>query len=145
MADFTGRVTETAPMMGQMFPRTVRDLGALISLDDAGAGTTNSDDQVNTSSRGVRVVVDLTKNSGTIDVVVKIFTKDKASGEYIERLASASLTATGVTEYIVHPDLTAAANSIAKNFIGEEWKVQVVSAAGVDPSFDLTVGACLLP
>lgn len=144
MADFTGRDTNL-PNIGQVHPRTVKDLGALITLTAAGAGTTNSDDQVNTSSRGLRVVADLTKNSGTIDVVVKVFSKDKASGKYIERLASASLTATGVTEYIVHPDLTAAANTIAKNFIGEEWRVQVVSGAGSTPNFDLTVGACLLP
>lgn len=144
MADFTGKLTDV-PTQGQVIPRTCRDLGALITLTGAGAGTTNSDDQVNPSSRGVRVVVDLTKNSGTIDVVVTIQSKDAASGEYIDRLSSASLTATGVTEYIVHPDLTAAANSIAKNFIGEQWRVKLVSGAGASPNFDATVGACLLP
>jgi len=145
MADFTGRVTD-APVQGQNYPRTNRDLAsAAITLAGAGAGTTNSDDLYNTSSRGVRVVCKLTKNSGTIDVVVKIFSKDRATGEYIERLASASLTASGTTEYIVHPELTAANNTIAKNFIGEVFKVQVVSGAGSSPNFDATIGVCLLP
>lgn len=144
MADFTGS-RSNLPIMGQVFPRTNDDLGAAITLTAAGAATTNSADLINTSSRGVRVVADLTKTSGTIDVVVKIFSKDRASGEYIERLASVSLTATGVTEYIVHPELAAANNTIAKNFIGEVFKVQVVSGAGSSPVFDLTVGVCLLP
>jgi hypothetical protein len=144
MADFTGKLTD-APTSGQVLPRTVRDLGALITLTAAGAATTNSADQVNTSSRGVRVTVDLTKNSGTIDVVVKIQTKDKASGKYIDRLSSVSLTATGTTEYIVHPDIAAVNNVSALNFIGEEWRVVVVSGAGSSPNFTATVGACLLP
>ena len=142
-----------APLTSQVLPRTVFDLGAsLVTLTAAGAGTTYSTDstqrkknEVNTSSRGLRLVVKLTKNSGTIDVVVTIQSYDKATGEYIDRLASASLTATGVTELIVHPDLTGAANSIAKNFLGEEWRVKVVSGAGASPNFDLSVGGCYLP
>lgn len=144
MADFTGPLTNL-PVAGQFVPRTVRDLGALISLVAAGAGTTGSADQVNPSSRGVRVTVDLTKNSGTISVVVNIYSKDVASGKYVLRLASAALTATGTTEYIVHPDIAAAANVSAQNFIGEVWKVEVVSGTGTTPNFTATVGACLIP
>lgn len=142
-----------APITSQVLPRTVYDLGvSLVTLAAAGAGTTYSSDsgqrgknEVNTSSRGVRVVVDLTKTSGTLDIVVTIQSYDKATDNYIDRLASASLTATGVTELIVHPDLTAAANSIAKNFIGEEWRVKVVSGTGSSPVFGLEIGACYLP
>ena len=144
MADFSGPEINTS-QLGQVYTRTNRDLGALITLTSAGAGTTNSDLQYNTGGRGVSVVVDLTKNSGTIDVVVTIQTYDPAGANYIDRLSSVSLTATGVTEYIVHPDLTAAANSITKNFIREQWRVQLVSGAGVSPNFTCTVGACTLP
>lgn len=148
MADFTQPDTQQ-PQLGQVQPRTVKDIGTILSLDDAGAGTTLSStargNEKNASSRGVRVVVDLTKNSGTIDVVVTIRSYDKGSGKYIDRLSSASLTSTGTTEYIVHPDLTAAANTIAKNFIGEEFDVKVVSGAGTSPNFDATISACLLP
>lgn len=142
-----------APITSQVLPRTVFDLGtSLVTLTAAGAATTLSSDsgqrgknEINTSSKGLRLVVDLTKNAGTIDVVVTIQSYDRGTGKYIDRLASASLTATGTTEYIVHPDLTAAANSIAKNFLGEEWRVQVVSGAGITPDFDLAIGACYLP
>lgn len=144
MADF-GANPDSLPQLGQVNPRTVRDVGSLISLTAAGAGTTTGAVQYNTSSRGVRVVANLTKNSGTIDVTINIYSIDKATGQAILRLASVSLTASGVTEYIVHPDLTAAANTIAKNFLGEQWRVDVVSGAGTTPNFTLTVGACLLP
>lgn len=142
-----------APITSQVLPRTVFDLGAsLVTLTAAGAATTLSSaatqrgkNEINTSSRGLRLVVDLTKTSGTIDVVVTIQSYDRGTGQYIDRLVSASLTATGVVEMVVHPDLTAAANTIAKNFLGEEWRVKVVSGTGSSPVFDLEIGACYLP
>ena len=144
MADFTGPDTGL-PVMGQVIPRAVRDLGALLTFTAAGAATTLGTDQVNAGARGVRVTVDLTKNSGTIDVVVTIQNKDPASGKYIDMLSSVSLTASGTTTYTVHPDLAASANVIAKDFITEQWRVKVVSGAGSSPNFTATVGACLLP
>ena len=143
MADWTGKLTD-APLIGQTIPRTVRDLGALSTFSAAGAGTTLSADQDNPSSRGVAVVIDITAKSGTIDVVVTIQKKDKASGKYIDVLSSASLTVVGTTVLTMHPDLTAAANSIAKDVLPEQWRVRIVSGAGVTPSFTATVGACLL-
>lgn len=143
MADFTGKLTDL-PLNEQMVPRTTRDLGAILTFAAAGAGTTNSNDQVNPSSRGVAIILDITAKSGTIDVVVTIQKKDSASGKYIDVLSSVSVTATGTTVYLVHPDLTAAANSIAKDILFEQWRVKVVSGAGSTPSFTATVGAVLL-
>lgn len=151
MGDFSNPHRQ-APITGQMLPRTVYDLGALIELTGQGAGNINSSDsgqrgerEVNTSSRGVRVDMVIANKSGTIDVVLKVRRYDKASAAFVEMLASASQTANGRTTLTVHPDLTAAANSIAKDFIGEEWDVRVECGAGVTPSADITVGACLLP
>lgn len=143
MADFTGKLTDI-PLSGQVVPRTTRDLGALITLAAAGAGTTLSSDQVNPSSRGVAVIVDITAKSGTIDVVVTIQKKDSASGKYIDVLSSVSLTATGTTVYLMHPDLTAVGNSIAKDILFEVWRVKVVCGAGSTPSCTATIGAVLL-
>lgn len=143
MADSTGPILNL-PLNEQVVPRTTRDLGALATFTAAGAGTTLSADQENPSSRGVAVVVDITAKSGTIDVVVTIQKKDRASGKYIDVLSSVSLTGTGTTVYLVHPDLTTAANSIAKDILFEVWRVKIVSGAGSTPSFTATVGACLL-
>lgn len=143
MAEYTGKTT---PLIGQMVPRTVRDLGALITAIAAGgAATTTGATQENLSSRGARVRYKLTKNSGTIDVVITIQSYDAGTGEWVDLLSSASLTATGTADLIVHPDLTGAANTVAKNFIGEQWRVKVVSGTGSSPNFDLSIGGCLLP
>lgn len=148
MADFTGPVTE-APVIGQVHPRTVRQIGAVLSLTAQGAGTVLSSSsrgrEKNTSSRGVRATIVIANKSGTIDAVFTIRRYDRASGTYIDMLSSASLTANGTTTLTVHPDLTTAANSIAKDFIGEEFDVKLVSGTGSSPSFDATVGIELLP
>lgn len=131
--------------MSDLLRATCNDLGAIIISTAQGAGTQTSGDIANGWSAGIRVVVDITAKTGTIDVTCNIYSKDRASGKYILRLASASLTGTGTTEYIVHPALTAAANTIAKNFIGEVFKVELVHGAGTTPATTATVGACLLP
>lgn len=143
MADWTGK-QKNLPLNQQVAPRNTRDLGAVLTFAAAGAGTTNSADLECISGRGVAVVVDITAKAGTIDVVVTIQKKDNASGKYIDVLASPSLTAAGTTVYTVHPDLTAAANSIAKDLMFEDWRVKVVSGAGVTPSFTATIGAHVL-
>jgi hypothetical protein len=121
------------------------DTGALIVATAQGAGTQTSPDQSNPSARGIAVTVDITAKTGTISVVCNIYRKDTASGKYVTLLSSAALTGTGTTTMIVHPDLTAAANTIVKDFIGATWKVDLVHGAGSTPATTATVGACLLP
>lgn len=147
MADFTNPAQ--APVIGQVYPRTVQDLGVLIAVTAQGAGTILSSTargrEKNVSSRGVRVDVTIANKSGTIDVVATIRRYNKATGAFIDMLSSASLTGNGTTSYIVHPDLTGSANVIVKDFIGEEFDVKVVCGTGSTPAADITVGACLLP
>lgn len=142
MADFSGG-NKNAAQIGQICSNV--DLGALITLTAAGAGTTNGLDQINNNGRGVSVVLDITAKTGTIDVVVNIQTKDVASGKYITLLSSASKTATGTTRLVVYPTITASANVIAQDLLGEVWRVQVVCGTGSSPVTTCTVGACLLP
>ena len=148
MADFTGPDTDL-PIIGQFKPRTVKQIGAVLSLTAQGAGTVLSSTargrEKNTSSRGVRATVVIADKTGTIDVVVTIRRYDRASGTYIDMLSSVSLTADGTTTYTVHPDLTASNNVIAKDFIGEEFDVKLVSGTGSTPVFNCTVGIELLP
>jgi hypothetical protein len=143
MADFTNPLTQ-APITNKTLPVINYDMGALITGTEQGAGTQGSGDLRNPIGRGIRVVLDITAKSGTIDVVVNIYAKDNASGKYILLLASASKTATGTTELLIHPDLTAAANTIAKSLLGDVFKIEVVNGAGSTPSATYTVGATLL-
>lgn len=143
--DFSDPLRQSSIGKGQVLPRNNCDLGALITATAQGAGTLSSGDLKNPSGRGIRVVLDITAKSGTIDVVVNIYSKDPASGKYLLRLASASKTATGTTELVVHPDMGAeTANLVAQQFLGEDFKVEAVNGAGSTPSATYTVGACLL-
>ncbi len=145
MADFTCP-RDQVPVIGRTIPETCYDFGSpVITATAQGAGTQSSGDKVNPSSRGIRVTLDITAKSGTIDVVCNIYAKDIASGKYTLLLASASKTATGTTVLVVHPDLTASANLIAQNFLGQTFKVELVHGAGTTPSTTATVGVCLLP
>lgn len=144
MADFTQKDTQL-PFLGQVAPRTNKDLGALITLTAAGAGTTDSDDQVNASSRGLMVTINVSAKTGTIDLVVSIQRKDPASGVYTTLLSSASITTVSTTTLIVTPDIAASANAIAQTFLGENWRIRAVSGTGSSPVITATISACLLP
>ena len=143
MSDFTDPRRQ-APITQQVLPRCNYDLGAVITATDQGAGTLESGELLNRVGRGLRVVLDITAKTGTIDVVVNIYAKDKASGKRTLLLASASKTTTGTTVLDVHPDLTASANLIAKALVGELFEIDVVNGAGSTPAATYTVGACLL-
>lgn len=141
MADFDKNAD--SPTLGQITNNV--DLGAVITLTNAGAGTTNSADLQNNNCRGVAVTLDITAKTGTIDVVVNVQIKDRASGKYTTLLSSASKTATGTTRIVVYPTITASANLIAQDIINEVFRVGVVSGAGSTPVFTATVGVCLIP
>jgi hypothetical protein len=150
MADFTR--PGDAPNLGKVFPHTCRDLGAVISRTALGAATVLSSTETgslgrhhNPSSSGVQATMTIANKSGTIDVVMTIRRYNKATGTFTDFLSTTSQTANGTTILTVHPALTAAANSIAKDFIGEEFDIKVVSGTGSTPSLDLTVGVTLLP
>jgi hypothetical protein len=83
-------------------------------------------DQSNPSARGLRVILDMT-TVGTGSVTLEIDAKDVASGKYIALLTGAAVTTNSTNVYIVHPDLTAAANSIAKDILPRTWRIKVVA------------------
>lgn len=144
MADFTR--PDQAPVVGRVIADSSRDIGAVITGTAQGAGTVNSGRLYNTGgARGVRVTLNISAKTGTIDVVVNIYSVDVASGVRTLRLASASKTAAGLTELLVTPDIAASANVIAQNYIGDQFEVDVVHGAGSTPATTYTVGVCLLP
>src|SRR5260221_374938 len=110
MADFANPHRQ-APLAEQVLPRTVYDLGALITVLAQGAGTLTSstlrkNNELNTSSRGVRVDMVIANKSGVIDVTLNVRRYIKATQTYVTMLSSTSQTANGTTTLIVHPDLT---------------------------------------
>lgn len=127
---------------GSVMTKTAQAAGTVLS-SSSGAGLLGAN-CVNRNSRGARATIVIANKTGTIDAVFTLRRRN-ADGSYIDMLSSSSLTGNGTTVLTVHPDLTTAANSIAKDFIGAEFDVKLVSGAGSSPSFDVTVSVELLP
>jgi hypothetical protein len=93
----------------------------------ARTATNNSGDKTNNFARGVRVTIDCTVDPAAASVVFTIQGKTQ-QGDYYTLLASAAITAVGNTELTVHPQITAAANTVAKNALGNVWRLLATHA-----------------
>jgi hypothetical protein len=104
----------------------------------------NSPDLQNLNCRGVAVAVDITAESGTHAVVVKIQGKDEVSGKYYDILTSASLDATGTTVLRVYPGIAAASNVSASDILPRVWRVTLTHTKNASSTMTMSVGACLI-
>lgn len=116
------------------------DTAALVTLTAAGAGTTNSADQVNYNGRGVNVIIDITAAT-SMTLTVSIQVKDAASGKYVTALSSTALAATGTTMLSLYPGITATANASASALLSRTWRVVAVVTG---TSVTATVGASVI-
>lgn len=91
---------------------------------------------------GLVVVIDCTAIDASPSVVFTIQGKDWTSGKYYTILQSAAIVGTGTTVLRVHPDLTAAANTIAKDMLPAYWRV-VADHSDTD-SITYSVGASMV-
>lgn len=73
-------------------------------------------------------VIDVTAVTATPSVVFTISGVDPASDKAWTILASAAITGTGTTVLRVHPSLTAAANTIAKDVLPQALKITATHA-----------------
>lgn len=105
-----------------------QDIGPLITMAAAVAGTIVGNKQSNSKGRGVTVSANVTAITGSI--VVNIYADDDASGGKKLLLASASIAGTGFTQYVVYPGTVAAANLVANMPLPASWHVEVVITTG---------------
>lgn len=82
----------------------------------------------NTTCLGGVFIIDCTAATDTPSVVFTIAGVDPASDKAWTILASAAITGTGTTVLRVHPELTAAANTIAKDMLPHAIKVTATHA-----------------
>lgn len=107
----------------------------------ARTATTSSRDFSNPDGQGVIVTVVITAASSPSNTVT-IQGKDPASGTYYTILASSALTGTGTTTLRVHPELTAAANTVAKDMLPAVWRVTVTAGNGNSATY--SIGASIV-
>lgn len=116
----------------------------LVTLTNAGAGTSDSPDQLNKYGRGAIVGINIAAKTGTISVVVSIQGKDAVSGQYYLLCQSAALTAAGFTPLVIYPGVPETTNALCSRPLPALWRVRVVSGAGVTPSVTMKVGASVI-
>jgi len=93
-------------------------------------------------AEGLVVVIDCTAVADTPSVTFTIQGYDTTSSKAYTILASAAITGTGTTVLRVHPALTAATNTIAKDLLPRYWRVSV-AVADAD-SMTYSVGASMV-
>lgn len=81
-----------------------------------------------TQCLGGAFIINVTAAAATPSVVFTVLGCDPASDTTWTILASAAITGTGQTVLRIHPDLTAAANTVAKDFLPQNLKVTAVHA-----------------
>lgn len=99
---------------------------ATVLASAARTATLNSADLTNYGFSGVVVTIDATAIVATPSVVFTIQYKDTLSDKYKDILSSAAITATGTTTLMVHPTVTAAANTKANSPLPKVWRVRAV-------------------
>lgn len=109
---------------------------------DSNSRDIKNSDFVKSSGMGLVVVIDVTAVTDSPSVVFTIQGKDPASSKYYTILASAAITGTGTTVLRVHPDLTAAANTVAKDMLPAVWRVSADHADA--DSITYSVGASMV-
>jgi len=114
----------------------VTSLTADLTVVAAGSHTTTQtqSDQTNVNARGLRVVLDMTDVTASPSVTLEIDAKDVASGKYVSLLTGSAVVTVSTNVYLIHPSLTAAANSIAQNILPRTWRIKATannSNAGV--------------
>ena len=81
---------------------------------------------------------------GSDYMVMEIQGKDEASGKYYKILDSPHISTVGFRQYRVHPMLTDATNSVAKDFIPRVFRL-VISETGGTASFIFSLYYSLIP
>ena len=77
---------------------------------------------------GVQVVIDVTASAATPSVVPTIDGFDPLSDSWYNLLTGSAITGAGTTVLRIHPQLTAAANLTAKDFIPKKYRIVMTHA-----------------
>lgn len=91
---------------------------------------------------GLVAVIDCTSITDTPSVTFTIEGKDPSSGKYYTILTSAAVASVSTVVLRVHPDLTAAANLVAKDMLPAVWRV--TATHGDTDAIIYSVGASVI-
>lgn len=94
--------------------------------------------------QGVQVVIDVTAVAATPSVVPTIDGFDPLSETWYNLLTGAAITATGTTVLRIHPELTAAANLTAQDFLPERYRIVMTHGDADSITYSVNVNSTAL-
>jgi hypothetical protein len=109
---------------------------------EARTAVATSQDISNHDGTGLVLTIVATAVVNTPSVTFTIEGKDPTSGTYYTILTSAAITGAGTTVLRVHPDLTAATNTVAKDMLPAVWRVK--TAVSDTDTLTYSVGASMV-
>lgn len=121
-------------MTGRSTPFTCYASAARVASPTTMTGVANK-----IGATGIVVFINVTVVDATPSVVFTLEGQDPLSGTWYTILASAAVTATGLTILRVYPGATAAANLVADDVLPAKWRVKAVH--GDADSITYSVGA----
>ena len=104
----------------------------------ARTATPETEEVIDDFVQGIQVIINVTAVTSTPSVVPTIDGFDPLSATWYNILTGAAITATGRTVLRVHPEIPAAANLTAQDFLPEKYRV--VMTHGDADSITYTVG-----
>jgi hypothetical protein len=97
----------------------------------------------NLSGRGIEVIVSTTA-IGTGSITFSINAVDSLGNVFATAiLTGAAITTNTVNRYLVYPELTAVASSIAQNVIGHDFQITITANNANAATY--SVSACIIP
>jgi hypothetical protein len=127
---------------GAVYDRLRNNHEVTVLASAARTAAINSGDQTNYNARTLYLTWDITAAAtGTLTLTIKY--KDSLSGKYVTLLASAAQTGVGTVTLKVGPDLTAAANTVAKEALPRVWRAEVTGSDGSSWTYSVSANYTL--
>lgn len=121
----------------------IRSLGTILTHTAAASGSASGDIELNYSNAGkIAIFVNVTAITGTAPTLTVTLQGKSPQGVYYTMLASAALTATGLTVLRVYPGAAATANISANDILPETLRIST-AIGGTAPAVTATIAAVL--
>ena len=123
------------------------DLTIAPSLERVGSGTAYTFDFTNSYAKGVRVFLDITAETGTATLDVKLQSLDPVSATYFD-IPGASLDQKSATSgddtLILYPGIAETANESVSDVLPLNWRAVATVGTGASSSFTFSLGGTYL-
>jgi len=118
----------------------------LASAQYEATGATNSSEFNAPWAKGIKLFIDVSADTGSGTIVVKLQDKDPLSGNWVDiaGATTATLTGTGTVTVTMYPGIAETANVSVSDILGDDFRI-VWTMGGTSVDMTGSVSAVLLP